>query len=767
MTLEQGALLNGRYRIIDILGQGGMGSVYRAMDENLGVEVAVKENLFTTDEYARQFRLEAVILASLRHTNLPRVTDHFVIGDQGQYLVMDYIEGEDLRQRMERLGTIPEEDAILIGASMCDALTHLHSRKPPVLHRDIKPGNVKIAPDGQIYLVDFGLAKLVQGSQATTTGARAMTPGYSPPEQYGTARTDPRSDIYSLGATLYASLTGVIPEDGLARVMDNIELTPIRKRNTKVSRRLSSVIEKAMEAYPDDRYQTAGEFRNALLSASTKTQRLINLEPGIHIEPPPFTEDEDGSGEGKPAKSSDTPTPRSINLATQISRRRRSRSSYAPLIATVFAAAVLFLIFWLQWTFSSEFRTAVAVFLPEDVRATYVPIIQTEAATQPVDASQTPEPSHTPVPPTETATPEPTATPIGGGYGQIAFTSEQTGNPQIYIINSDGTGLRPLTNEPSGACQPDWSPDGMRLVYISPCKGRSDLYPGSSLFIINADGSGKIALPTTIGGGDFDPAWSPDGNRIAFTSMRLAPDRYEIFVINLETQALTQITASFNNQGGKYAFQPAWNPFGNQLTYTYNRLASSQIWLTSDTPITVAGKPNLQLTQSGSALVDYLSTWSPDGQYIIFNQINADGSAIPWIMSIRYADRESKQANRMPIEPPITDADFSPDGFWIAFESKAEASARVDIFIATINDGNRMRLTTDPSAAYDPVWRPNGSAPQTQIAITPAASPSATPSAIPTLQATASVQPSQTRWPTWTPSHTPIFYPPWTETPKP
>src|ERR671923_187099 len=88
MTLERGALLHKRYRIVEILGQGGMGSVYRAVDENLGVDVAVKENLFTTDEYARQFRLEAVILANLRHPNLPRVTDHFVIGDQGQYLVI-------------------------------------------------------------------------------------------------------------------------------------------------------------------------------------------------------------------------------------------------------------------------------------------------------------------------------------------------------------------------------------------------------------------------------------------------------------------------------------------------------------------------------------------------------------------------------------------------------------------------------------------------------------------------------------------------------
>src|SRR5512133_636417 len=208
MTLERGALLHKRYRIVEILGQGGMGSVYRAVDENLGVDVAVKENLFTTDEYARQFRLEAVILANLRHPNMPRVTDHFVIVGQGQYLVMDYIEGEDLRQRMERVGILPEEEVILIGAAVCDALSYLGTRKTPIIHRDIKPGNVKITPQGQIFLVDFGLAKTMQGSQATTTGARAMTPGFSPPEQYGTARTDQRSDIFSLGATLYAALTG-------------------------------------------------------------------------------------------------------------------------------------------------------------------------------------------------------------------------------------------------------------------------------------------------------------------------------------------------------------------------------------------------------------------------------------------------------------------------------------------------------------------------------------------------------------------------------
>ena len=285
--MERGSLVNKRYRIVEILGQGGMAAVYRAIDENLGVEVALKENLFTTEEYARQFRLEATILASLRQPNLPRVSDHFVIEQQGQYLVMDYIEGEDLRQRMDRLDQLPEQEVIIIGVAICDALQYMHTRKPMVLHRDIKPGNVRITPSGHIYLVDFGLAKIVHGRETTSTGARAMTPGYSPPEQYGTARTDHRSDVYSLGATLYSALTSQLPEDALARAMGQAKLTPIVKHNPKISHDLAQVIEKCLSVRPDERYQSAEILRQDLLNARSTTRRKTPIE--LVLSPPPIT----------------------------------------------------------------------------------------------------------------------------------------------------------------------------------------------------------------------------------------------------------------------------------------------------------------------------------------------------------------------------------------------------------------------------------------------------------------------------------------------
>ncbi len=278
MTLATGFLLNRRYRIIEVIAHGGMGAIYHATDESLGVEVAVKENLFSSEEHSRQFHREATILAGLRHAHLPRVTDHFDLGSQGQYLVMDYIPGEDLRGRITRAGRVPEAEVLRIGIAIADAVAYLHHREPPILHRDIKPGNIKITPTGQIYLVDFGLAKLAQAGQQTTIGAQSLTPGYAPPEQYGQG-TDQRSDIYALAATLYAALTGSVPEDGLSRAMNAAVLTPVRTRNPAVSEEIAAAIERGMAVDPRHRPQTADQFRQALQAAAHPSAAGADARP--------------------------------------------------------------------------------------------------------------------------------------------------------------------------------------------------------------------------------------------------------------------------------------------------------------------------------------------------------------------------------------------------------------------------------------------------------------------------------------------------------
>jgi serine/threonine protein kinase/Tol biopolymer transport system component len=720
MTLERGTLLHKRYRIVEILGQGGMGSVYRAVDENLGVDVAAKENLFTTDEYARQFRLEAVILANLRHPNLPRVTDHFVIGDQGQYLVMDYIEGEDLRQRMERVGNITEDEAILLGAAICDALGYLHTRKPAILHRDIKPGNVKITSEGHIFLVDFGLAKVLHGSQATTTGARAMTPGYSPPEQYGTARTDPRTDIYSLGATLYASLTGIIPEDGLARAMDNTQLTPLRKRNSKISRRLSAAIEKAMGIDPGDRFQNAEEFKRALLGSKSKTQRL----PGEYmIQPPPPDSDSFSSQDAIERESRPVASMRDDKSSEELKEfkrpRRRKKKRVIPVILLLlfFFTAALMGAAWFRpelvpsyiMTYIpapllpplNQIPTATIITTITDIPTTPEEIIAPTETQEPV---ATVSPTNTLPPVVEiTATLESTAIPVatstGGGSGQIAFASSRSGIPQIYLVNLDLTDLTQLTNMDEGACQPSWSPDASQIVFTSPCKGRGEFfdtaYSTSSLYIMNADGSGRIPL-TSIPGSDFDPDWSPDGKRIVFTSLR--DGKKDIYVFTLETGAIVRLTTVAGDI--QENSQPSWSPNGNQIVYTVKRVNTYQVWAMSDT-----GQDNTQIARSGQIYWDFLPIWGPDSETILFSQKNAGVVSRPWLLSIRYEDRESKNPTRLDFPRPIEDLEFSPDGSWLVYESMDNDGNR-DIYFMTASGGNRTRLTVDPNVDFDPSWRP-------------------------------------------------------------
>jgi serine/threonine protein kinase/Tol biopolymer transport system component len=730
MTLERGALLHKRYRIVEILGQGGMGSVYRSVDENLGVDVAVKENLFTTDEYARQFRLEAVILANLRHPNLPRVTDHFVIGDQGQYLVMDYIEGEDLRQRMERMGNITEDEAILLGAAMCDALTYLHTRKPPILHRDIKPGNVKITPDGHIFLVDFGLAKVLQGSQATTTGARAMTPGYSPPEQYGTARTDPRTDIYSLGATLYAALSGIIPEDGLARAMDNTQLTPLRKRNSKVSRRLAAAIEKAMGVDPADRFQNAEEFKRSLLGSKSKTQKL----PGDYIiQPPP----NDGLEEALQNSSMELEAKAFPNSNQSVSKdaapaeelpvfkpRRKKRKGrralsllllfllllavaaigvprYLPDLVPPQLQSILEPLNSIQIPFLPATRTLVSpptftVTPPFAGTATIAPtnlFANTPTSTQAPTVTLEPAVQ---ISPTSGNTPVAIATSLGGGTGQIAFASARSGIPQLYVMKTDGSGLTVLTNMEKGACQPAWSPDGQQLVFISPCRARGEFsdagYPDASLYLMNADGTGLIDL-TTGPESNFDPTWSPDGQRIIFTSLR---DGYkQIYQFDLNSKIETRLT---NTPAEIETSQPSWSPVGNQITYVVKRVGVYQVWTMTDT-----GEENAQLVRSGQELWDFLPEWSPDGTTIVFSQRNKNPTR-PWLMTINSTNPE-QGPTRLNFPSPIEDVEFSPDGIWLAYEGM-DLEANRDIFLITMAGGSRTRLTNDPAVDFDPAWRP-------------------------------------------------------------
>jgi serine/threonine protein kinase len=714
MALESGSLLNNRYRIAEVLGQGGMAAVYRAIDENLGVEVAVKENLFTTEEYARQFRLEATILASLRQANLPRVSDHFVIEPLGQYLVMDYIDGEDLRQRLDRLGPLPEQEVIIIGVAICDAISYMHTRQPMILHRDIKPGNVRITPHGHIYLVDFGLAKVVEGREATHTGARAMTPGYSPPEQYGSARTDPRSDIYSLGATLYCALTNALPEDGLDRAMNRVSLTPIQKLNPRVSDQVANIVDKCLEIHSKDRYQNADELRYDLMEARSISRRKLPLE--LVLSPPPLTLHDKLPGEAKNRVSSNDaikgndkrratrPLNKELNEIEVLPLKNKTpRRSSAWLLLILLP--ILVLSGYATYTIRPDFvRQIIGYAIPvknstqtpasATAMSTKVPILLVESKTPTVFITPSPtstaSATYTPTPlPTPTATLTPFPTPLGGSE-QIAFASTRSGAAEIWLMNNDGSGLTQVTTIPEGACQPRWSPNGEKIVFISPCSRHQNSYPGANLFIINADGTGLVPLPSAPGG-DYDPSWSGDGQRIAFTSLRNGgvPG---IYIINLVDYSVLSLVENET----RAISQPAWAPNGKEIAYVNS---DNRIWVMDD-----KGNKRRNLTIGEGDYIINGPSWSPDGSVVIYTQsVLSDTTGATILMAVPYTQDGAK-----PVEVPnsqlVVDVSYSFDGYWLLFTSWF--SGNHEISVMRPNGVDRHPVLVDPAYDFDPAWRP-------------------------------------------------------------
>lgn len=270
-----GKVLQNRYAVEKQIGEGGMGTVYVATDKRFGSTVAIKETLFTDPNLLRAFEREAQLLNSLRHPALPRVSDHFA-EENGAFIVMEYIAGEDLSAMVERDGAFAVKDVLRWADVLLDALSYLHSQKTPVIHRDIKPQNLKLTPRGEIILLDFGLAKgsaseLTQASIAKSVFGYSRS--YAPLEQIQGTGTNPCSDLYGLAATLYHLLTGKPPVDALTRATavlnaDSDPLQPAHILNPKIPVAVSSVLHQAMALNSNLRPATAAKMRVALTDAA-------------------------------------------------------------------------------------------------------------------------------------------------------------------------------------------------------------------------------------------------------------------------------------------------------------------------------------------------------------------------------------------------------------------------------------------------------------------------------------------------------------------
>ena len=253
-----GTVIDGKYEILKQIGKGGMSRVYLAMDQHLNKQWAVKEIRRNADEKNNEVIIqsllaEANLMKKLDHPALPRIVD---ILDSREYIyvIMDYIEGEPLSRILEEEGPQPQEKVLEWARQLCEALDYLHTRKPPVIYRDMKPGNIMLRPDGRVKLIDFGIAREYKEGKAGDTTPLG-TKGYAAPEQFGgMGQTDARTDIYSLGVTLYQLVTGKSPNE------PPYEFYPIRYWNPSLSGGLENILEKCLKPNPADRYQSCAEL---------------------------------------------------------------------------------------------------------------------------------------------------------------------------------------------------------------------------------------------------------------------------------------------------------------------------------------------------------------------------------------------------------------------------------------------------------------------------------------------------------------------------
>lgn len=305
--LPPNTVLHERYIVLERIAQGGMGAVYRVSDQRLANKVwALKEmglSLIPTSERAEAiaaFQREAELLATLNHPNLPRVADVFEEGGR-QYMVMEFIDGQTLLQILENTsGFLPEDRVLAWAEQLCDALEYLHSQDPPIIYRDLKPGNVmEMRGSTTVKLIDFGIARFYKSGKKHDT-MFIGTDGYAPPEQYGKAQTDARSDVYALGTTLHHLLTGRDPQT------TPFKFPAVRSINKKVSREVSAAIATAVRVKPQDRFQTMAEFRAALLGGRPSVSRTRKSSVPAKPRPKPLS----------PSKAARRPRPGQLALST-------------------------------------------------------------------------------------------------------------------------------------------------------------------------------------------------------------------------------------------------------------------------------------------------------------------------------------------------------------------------------------------------------------------------------------------------------------------
>lgn len=668
-----------QYRVLQHIASGGMADVYLAEDVNLKRKVALKimfGSLATNPQFAERFRREAQMVAQLDHPNIVQVyavglTPAQFVGRQRPYIAMQYIEGGSLREKLEQLAErgklLTTEQALNIIRQVALALRVAH--KAQIIHRDLKPGNVLVQPDGTLVLVDLGIALAGDSAKLTQTGAIIGTPHYMSPEQVREQPLDGRSDLYSLGIILYELLAGRRPfaaSESIAVLHQHVyeQPPPLGKRRPDLSPQVLAIVEKCLQKEPAHRFQNANELIQAI-DVALQSQGIQGPNP----QATQILTDLHDSG---------LISRRQVVRLTTAERRRKLP---VPLwaILTFFALAAAVLLLLLVRPFSK------AQTPPENPIAAQIASQQTaapEQATQ--EPTQTTTSRDTAVPQTNTPKETPVSSPLPDTpvlvlptatavpptplpQPQIVFQSNRDGDYEIFIMNSDGSEQRQLTNNSADDNYPVVSLDGTQVLFESIRDGNWEVY------MMNIDGSQQRRLTDAAGSKDRLPTWSPDGQKIAFISDR--DGDYEIFTMNADGSDVRQVTFNTLREG-----HISWS-VDNRLMYNAGS-EDSRSWEI----FTIDPEGNNQQQLTDNTISDWAPEWSPDGRFILYLSLvnsdpaifimNADGSNSHLLYNSAYYD---------------WGADWTDDGSSIIFTTD-EAETGV-IYIMNADGSNVRKLT--------------------------------------------------------------------------
>jgi serine/threonine-protein kinase len=560
MPLIPGQVLHNRYRVARLLGKGGMGAVYRAWDIRLDVPVAIKEMVpqpgLDTDTLTLlrgQFEQEAKVLARLKHLHLVSVTNFFE-EEKRTYLIMEFVEGDSLADYIMREGAVPEGEVLSWADQLLDALTYCHAQG--IIHRDVKPQNVIIRPQGDVVLVDFGLVKLWDPTDPQTrTVMRGLgTPEYAPPEQYSArlGHTGPRSDLYSLGATLYHALSGVAPLSATDRMADPEHFAPLRELNPAISEETATVVMKSLEMARSQRWQTAEAMRNAL---PPSPPRPAPAEKGQDAPPPPTrggTVKMEAAAEPsqEPQPPPVAPEPVKPPAKEQTLAKRLTRLwGYIPRPLLWLLPLLLLLVGGLWLSLESGLLSSTSSTLFTSTRGGRWEIyrLTNEGETQRI--TSTPRG-------TGSWAPEPTR-------GGLLFTSDRNGKREIYRLTREGE-TQQVTSTPGS--RESWDPvDAARggTLFTSNRSGKREIYRLTS--------EGEIQRITYTPGSRESWGAAMIPGALLFTSDRSGKREIYRLTDEGETQRVTSTPGSHGSWG------PATAPRG-ALLFTSDRSGKREIY---------------------------------------------------------------------------------------------------------------------------------------------------------------------------------------------